>query len=61
MKTYEELVEECLDDAMKLYPKGTTYTVKHGESWDAAAYEARRKELRPLVRAVLARATGSPA
>jgi hypothetical protein len=49
----DPLLERCLEEAMKHYPKGATYTVKHGQSWEAAAYEARRKEIEPLVQAVI--------
>ncbi len=43
----------CLDAAIHHYPKGTTYVVQRGQSWDAAAFQARRKEIEPLVDAIL--------
>lgn len=48
-----DLLSRCLDAAMPYYPKGTTYCVLPGQSWDAAAYASRRLSIEPLVSAVI--------
>ena len=50
-----DVLEECLDAAMQYYPRGVTYRVAHGQSWDDAAYTARRREIEPLVKAVISK------